>query len=178
MKPSPAGPVRRRPALDVVRSTVLTLVGGLGACALALPEGRKYALVLAGLGAVALAAALLTRWRVVGTLAVLLIGCAPLLAGALEPDAATPVRLVAASVFLLLLVAGLDGLEHVDRAELAPVLVRVGRPARRWGTPVVAVAAVPLTAAVAAAPVVPSAPLVLLGLLAGVGAVVAATRLH
>jgi hypothetical protein len=178
MNPRQGGAVRRRPALAVVRSAVLTLVGGLGACALALPEGRRPALVLAVLGATALAVALVTRWRLVGTVAVFLIGSAPLMAGALEQQAASPVRLAGASLFLLLLVVGLDGLERPEGPEIAPVVVRGGGPARRWGTPVAAVGAVALVATVAAAPAVASAPLVLLGLLAGVGAVVAATRLH
>ncbi|MGZ4610640.1 MAG: hypothetical protein ACXV2H_10330 [Actinomycetes bacterium] len=177
MRRTGTGAVRRRPALDVVRGVGLSLLGGLGACALALPEGRRPSLVLAGLGAAWLLAALITRWRVVGTVAVFFIACTPLMAGALDDEAATVPRLVVASLLLLVLVVGLDGVEH-DDARLAPVAVRSGSLARRWSTPVVALAGSAVVAVAAGAPAVPSVPMVLLGLLAGVGAVVAATRLH
>jgi hypothetical protein len=178
MSPTNTGAVRRRPALAVVRSVALALVGGLGACALALPEARRPSLVLAGLGAIALAAALATRWRILGSVAVLFVAATPLMAGALDEEAAALPRLVVASAFLLLLVVGLDGLERPSSPEVAPAVVRAGNAARRWAVPVVGLGAAALVAAVAGAPAVPSAPLVLLGVLAGVGSVVAATRLH
>lgn len=175
---TPNAAVRRRPALAVVRSVLLTLVGGLGACALAVPEGRRPAMVLAGLGVILLAAALATRWRIVGTLAVLCIAATPLMAGALDDEAATLPRLVVGSALLLLLVVGLDGLDRPALQETAPAVVHASGAVGRWAAPVLAIGAAALVAALAALPAVPSAPLVLLGVLAAVGAVVAATRLH
>jgi hypothetical protein len=179
--PSPARPssaVRRPAWLGVVASHALVLVSGWGACALSLPETRRPAMVLAGLGALAVAAALITGWRIVGSTAVLLVGSTPLMAGALEDDAASTGRLVAATVLVLLLVVGLDGVERRDVEGPAPVTLQVTPPARRWAGPLVAIASCCLIGAVSAANLTPSVAFVLLGVLAGVGAVLAATRVH
>ena len=175
---TPSGAVRRPEWLGPVASHALVLVSGWGACALSLPEARRPALVIAGLGALAVAAALITGWRIVGSLAVVLVGATPLMAGALEHDAASTGRLVVATVLVLLLVVGLDGVERRNRRDPVPVVVQVSTSARRWGAPLVAVASCALLGAASATTVTPSVALVLLGLMAGVGAVLAATRVH
>jgi hypothetical protein len=174
-----AAPAVRRPArLGVVANHALVLVSGWGACALALPETRRPAMALAGLGALAVAAAVITGWRIVGSTAVLLVASAPLMAGALEEHAASTGRLVTATLLVLLLVVGLDGVERRDLGGPVPVALQVTAPARRWVAPLVAVASCGLLGAVSAATVRPSVAFVLLGVLAGVGAVLAATRVH
>jgi hypothetical protein len=175
---APAVDVPRPAWRGVAASHVLVLVSGWGACALSLPEARRPALALAGLAALAVSAAVITGWRIVGSLAVVLAGATPLMAGALEDDAASTGRLVAATVLVLLLVIGLDGVERRDRQGPAPVTLQVAHPVRRWSTPLAAVACCALLGAVSTATVTPSVAFVLLGLLAGVGAVLAATRLH
>jgi hypothetical protein len=154
------------------------LVSGLGACALSLPEARRPALALAALGALAVVAALITGWRIVGSVAVLLVGSTPLMAGALEHDAASADRLVVATMLVLLLIVGLDGVERRDHEGPVPVALQVTARARRWGAPLTAVASCALLGAASAATVTPSVAFVLLGLVAGVGAVLAATRMH
>jgi hypothetical protein len=176
--PAPGDVVRRPVWLGTAASHALVLVSGLGACALSLPEARRPALVLAALGALAVVAALVTGWRIVGSAAVLLVGSTPLMAGALEVDAASTGRLVAATMLVLLLIVGLDGVERRDQQGPAPVVLQVTPPARRWGTPLAAVASCALLGAASAATVRPSVAFVLLGLVAGVGAVLAATRMH
>jgi hypothetical protein len=170
--------VRRRAWLTVVASHALVLVSGWGACALSLPEARRPALALGALGALAVVAALVTGWRVVGTLAVTLAVATPLLAGALEPHAASTGRLVLATALVLLLVIGLDGVERRDPRRSVPVVVAATTPARRWGAPLVAVASGALLGAASTSTVTPSVAFVLLGLLAGIGAVLVATRVH
>jgi hypothetical protein len=176
LRTSPA--VRRPGWLRVVASHGLVLLSGWGACALSLPEAHRPALALAGVGALAVVAALITGWRIVGSLAVVLVGATPLLAGALDDDAASTPRLVVATVLVLLLVVGLDGVERRSPGTSRPVVLLASAPARRWAAPLVAVAACALLGAVSAATVTPSVAFVLLGLLAGVGAVLAATRVH
>lgn len=174
----PSGAVRRPAWLGVAASHALVLVSGWGACALSLPETRRPAMALAGLGALAVAAALITGWRVVGSVAVVLVASAPLMAGALEDDAAATGRLVVATILVLLLVVGLDGVERRDPSAPVPVALQVTSPARRWVAPLVAVASCGLLGAVSAATLTPSVAFVVLGVLAGVGAVLAATRVH
>jgi hypothetical protein len=154
----------------------LALAGGLGTCALALPESRRPALLAAGLGAAAVGVAVVTGWRLVGTLAVALVAAAPLLAGAIEPAAARPARLVLAAAGLLALVAGLDRLSRPGSAP--PVVVLRAPLLHRWGGVVTALAATGLVAAAGVSTAVPSVALVLVGLVTGVAAVVVATRLH
>jgi hypothetical protein len=168
----------RRPWRRVVASHALVLVSGWGACALALPEARRPALALAGVAALAVLAALITGWQIAGSLAVVLVGATPLMAGALEDDAASTGRLVLATALVLLLVVGLDSVERRDPRGPVPVVLQASAPERRWVTPVVALVCCGLLGAVSAATVTPSVAFVLLGLLAGVGAVLAATRVH
>jgi hypothetical protein len=175
---SPAGDVRRTAWRRVVGSHVLVWVSGWGACALSLPEARRPALAVAAVAALAVVAALITGWRLAGSLAVVLVGATPLLAGALDHDAAATGRLVVATVLVLLLVVGLDGVERRDPRGPVPVVLQVSTPVRRWATPLAAVASCGLLGVVSAATVTPSVAFVLLGLLAGVGAVLAATRVH
>jgi hypothetical protein len=195
-------------ARGLLTGPFLALVGGWGACALTLLEPRRPSLFLAGLGAAAVVAALVTGWRIVGSLAVALVASAPLMAGILE-DAATGVgRLVAATALVVLLVLGLDGTERLhDRRRRrpggrvavwlqrrpgklvapAPTDVRhrdvatvapVAGLAARAGALVAAFGATAAVATLAGAPVGPSVPLVLLGLGCGVAAVLLADRLH
>jgi hypothetical protein len=170
--------VRRPDWLGTAASHALVLLSGWGACALSLPEARRAALAFAALGALAVVAALVTGWRVVGSAAVLLVGSTPLMAGALEDNAASTGRLVVATMLVLLLIVGLDGVERRDQRGPAPVVLQVTARARRGGAPLAAVASCALLGAASATTVRPSVAFVLLGLLAGVGAVLAATRMH
>jgi hypothetical protein len=177
--PQPSAPGLRRPLwLGQVANDSLVLVSGFGACALALPEGRRPALVVGLLGALAVTAALITRWRIVGSVAVLLVTLTPLMAGALEDDAAAPGRLALAAALILALVVGLDGIERRDPRGPLPVALHATSPARRWAPPLVALASCGLIGAVSAASVTPSVAFVVVGLLASVGAVLVATRVH
>lgn len=176
--PAPTDAVRRRDWLRTAASHALVLVSGWGACALSLPEARRPALVLAALGALAVVAALVTGFRIVGSAAVLLVGATPLMAGALEDNAAATGRLVVATILVMLLIVGLDGVERRDQQGLVPVVLQVTTRARRWGAPLAAVASCALLGAASEATVTPSVAFVLLGLVAGVGAVLAATRMH
>ena len=177
--PAPASAVRR-PAVARCGGESRTgpgqRLGGLRPLA---ARGAPASAVARGSSArVAVAAALITGWRVVGSAAVLLVGSTPLLAAALEEDAASTGRLVAATVLVLLLVVGLDGVERRDVRGPEPVVLRKSSPARQWLAPLVAVASCALLGAASAATFTPSVAFVLLGLLAGVGAVLAATRVH
>lgn len=174
------------------RDDAVVLVGGWGACALALPEARRPGLVLAAVGAGLVVLTMVTGWRVVGSLALLCATGAVLLAGALEPAAARPTRLLLGSALLLLLVLGLDRVERQPRwtrnLALGPRYVRVERVptvsvplaavVRRSAPAVVSLGVAAGVAAVSTADAPPSVLLVLVGLLAGVGAVVTAIRLH
>jgi len=173
----PQDAVRRPAWLGAVANHALVLVSGWGACALALPEARRPALVLATLGALAVLAALVTGWRIVGSAALLLVAATPLMAGALDAAAAAG-RLVLAAALLLAFVVGLDRIERRGPDITTKVALQVSPPARRWGEPLVAVAACGLLTAVSAATVAPSVAFVLLGVLAGVCAVLVATRVH
>jgi hypothetical protein len=178
LQAAPPGAVHRPAWLRTVARYALVLVSGWGACALSLPEARRPALALAVLGAFAVVAALVTGWRAAGSAAVLLVGATPLMAGALEGDAASTGRLVVATLLVLLLIVGLDGVERRDRSGPEPVAVQVNTRTRRWGAPAAAVASCGLLGAASTATVTPSVAFVLLGMLAGVGAVLAATRMH
>jgi hypothetical protein len=176
-----------------VRDAAVVVVAGGGACALALPEARRPALVLAAVGAGLLVVTVVTGWRVVGTAALACATGAVLMTGALEPAAARPGRLLLGSVLLLGLVLGLDRVEREPRwtrnqvpgggryVRVTPVpTVSVPlRDLRHRATPVAA--AVTVAGAVALASTAdppPSVLLVLVGLLAGVGAVILAVRAH
>jgi hypothetical protein len=164
--------------LRTAASHALVLLSGWGACALSLPEASRPALTLAVLGGLAVVAALVTGWRIAGSAAVLLVGSTPLMAGALEDNAASTGRLVVATMLVLLLIVGLDGVERRDQGGLAPVVLQVTPRARRWGPPLAAITSCAVLGAASAATVTPSVAFVLLGLVAGVGAVLAATRMH
>lgn len=166
------------PWLAAAGSHLLVLTAGSGACALALLEPRRPSLVLAGLGAAAVVAALVTGWRLVGSAAVLLVGATPLMAGALEAGAAATPRLVAATVLPVLMVLGLDGVERRGGRSRERGVLRPAGPGRRLRAPLLALGACAALSVVAAAPVAPSVGLVLVGLAAAVAAVVTATRVH
>lgn len=172
------GGLHRPPWLGSAASHALVLVSGLGACALSLPEARRPALVLALVGACAVVVALVTGWRIAGSVAVLLVGATPLMAGALDDDAASTGRLVVATLLVLALIVGLDGVERRDRSGPEPVAVQVTTLTRRWAGPLAAIASCALLGVASIATVSPSVAFVLLGVVAGVGAVLAATRMH
>ena len=179
LSPSADDVVVRRPAwLGVVANHALVLGSGWGACALALPESRRPTLVLETLGALAVVAALVTGWRIVGSVALLMVAATPLLAGALDEAAASTGRLVVATALLLLFVVGLDRVERRDPHVAAPVALQVTSPVRRWGVPLLAITATGLLGVVSTATITPSVAFVLLGVFAGVCAVLAATRVH
>jgi hypothetical protein len=176
-----------------VGDAALVLVVGGGACALALPEARRPALVLAVLGAGLLVVTVASGWRIVGTAALACTTGAVLMTGALEPAAARPGRLLLGSVLLLVLTLALDRVEREPRwtrnqvpgrrryVRVTPpptVSVPLSDPRRRAAPVALAVAVTGVVAVASTADPPPSVLLVLVGLLAGVGAVIMAVRAH
>ena len=177
---------RRALAWDLVvdiapRAGAVLAVGCCVAVAI-VPDPGRPVLTVAG-AAVALAlGAVVTRSRLLGSVAVLMTTVTVLLAAALDVSALRPAQVVAAGVLLLVVMALLERCEDAAGRPLgaaarrvvvlrAPLAVRVG--------PVVgAVGASALVAATAAQDVVPSVALVLGGLVAAVAALVVTTRAH
>jgi len=157
-----------------VLAMAVTAGAGLAACALTLLAEERPVRTVGIVAAVAVGAAVLSGWRWLGSAATLATTAAVLLAAAISDDVG-PGHLVVASVLLLVLVAGLDRVERPGRSAGSVVLNRTRLP-RRAGVPVLAVVATAGVAVTATAPVVPSAGLVLLGLAAGLGALLVATR--
>ncbi|MGZ4582282.1 MAG: hypothetical protein ACXVXG_16740 [Nocardioidaceae bacterium] len=157
---------------------------GVAACGLGLLAAAPVVHLLAAVAALAVVAAVVTGLRWLGDLTVGLVTTTVLLAGATDAAAVGPGRLFAAAALLLVLVTGLDRLERPNRwgrwarAEQLPTpqAFPTAPAGRRWGVPLLAVAAAAGVAVTAAQPVVPSAWLVLLGLAAAVGALLVASR--
>ena len=159
------------------RSAALVAASGTGACALTLVSDDRLVRAVAQVAAVVVVAAAATGWRWLGSLAAVAATAAVLLTAA--TSAAFGARhLLAASALLLLLVCSLDGVERPWRTDSSSVRTSLGRrPLRpRVRVPLVAVVAAAAVALTAAQPVVPSVGLVLLGLGAGLAAILVATR--
>ena len=158
-------------------SAVVAAASGTGACALASVSDDRPVRVIAQLGAAVVVTAAVSGWRWLGSLATLAATAVVLLAAATS-DEFRAGHLLVGSALLLLLVCSLDGVERPWRAD--PMSVRTTLQRRplpqRVGVPLLAVLAAAAVAVTAAQPVVPSVGLVLLGLGAGLAAVLLATR--
>jgi len=166
---TPVGRVVRRLAAMAV-----TAAAGLAACSLSLLSGERPVLSVGAVGALVVVGAVLSGWRWLGSAATIAASATVLLAAAISSEQFTAWHLVAASALLVVLVAGLDRVERSARSARTDVVWRA--PARRWLlVPVLGLAASAVVAFAAARPAVPSVGLLLLGLVAGVAALVVAT---
>jgi hypothetical protein len=151
------------------------LVTGVGVAGTALVSGER-GIILAGATAIALVlAAVATGWRWAGSASVGVLAAAAAVAGATRPGPGGTWLLVGTAGVLLAYVVGLDQVERPRRSTPLTSLTR-GSLAARVLTPALGLAAAGLVGIVGAQPVVPSVPLVVLGLVAGVGALLLATR--
>ncbi|HSR22878.1 MAG TPA: hypothetical protein VLW53_04960 [Candidatus Eisenbacteria bacterium] len=155
---------------------LLTAVAGVAACALSLVPGRPAVVAVGVVAAVAVVAAAVLGRRWLGLAATLLATGAVLLAAATGASDIGAAQLVVTSALLLAFVTGLDTTRPAPRAVRADTITTAGL-GRRAAVPAVALAASAAVAVIAERPVEPSVWLVLLGLAAGVGALLAATRL-
>ena len=168
---APAGTAWGAPT---VFAMAVTAAAGTGVCALSLVSGERPVLTVGATAGLAVLAAVLTGWRWLGSSATLLATATVLLA-AVSGDRLSAGHLVLASALLLVLVAGLDRVESPARSSGRVVLARAPLW-RRLAVPVAGVGAAAAVAVTATQPVVPSVGLVLLGLAAGLGALLVAVR--
>jgi hypothetical protein len=166
---SPVPPVLRRLVTRVVTATA-----GLAACALSLVSGERPVLTIGAAGAVAVAGAVVSGWRWLASVASLAVTATVLFAAAVSSDQITAWHLVGASALIVVLVTGLDRVERPARSP-GPELIGLDPVARRSLVPILGVVAAAAVAVAADRPAVPSVGLVLLGLAAGVAALVIAT---
>jgi hypothetical protein len=151
------------------------LVAGGGVAATALSTGQRGIILLGGTAAALVLAAVATGWRWAGSASVAVLAAVAAMAGAALTGPGGTWLLVAAAGGILAYVVGLDHVERPRRSTPVVSLTR-GSLAARVVTPALGLAAAGLVGIVAAQPVVPSVPLVVLGLVAGAGAVLIATR--
>jgi hypothetical protein len=164
----------RLPLLRRLVTMAATAAAGLGACSLSLVSGQRPVLTLGGAGAVAVVGAVVSGWRLLGSVASFAITATVLLAAVVSSERVTAWHLVGASALVVGLVAGLDRVERPSRSPGAE-LIGLDPVARRALVPVLGVAAAAVVALAADRPAVPSVGLVLLGLAAGVAALMLAT---
>jgi hypothetical protein len=155
-------------------AAVVAVTSGLAACSLSLLSGERPVISLGAAAAALVAGAALTGWRWLGSAAVGGAAATVLLAAAVSPDRIGAGHLLAASGLLILLVAALD---QVDRSAYPPgTVVLVRPPVRRLlAVPLLAAAAAALVALAATRPVAPSVALAVLGLMAGLAALLVST---
>ena len=156
-------------------------VVGLGLCLAvvsALPDLDPPVLVLVELMLLACAVTAAVPWRLAGNLTMLTATLAVLASGTLDDGRTALPRMVAGALLLVLLVRALGAGE--DAATGSRTAVTVARPgwARMTLPALLAAGAGTGVAVTAAQDVVPSLPLVLVGLAATVGALVMAARGH
>jgi hypothetical protein len=157
-----------------VVAMVVTAAAGLAACSLSLISGDRPVLTIGGAGAVAVVAAVVTGWRWLGSIASLTVTATVLFSAVGSSEQIGPWHLAGASALLVGMVAGLDGVERADRPPRRELL-GLDPIARRILVPILGVVAAAGVALAADRPAVPSVGLVLLGLAAGVAALVIAT---
>jgi hypothetical protein len=162
------------PVLRRLVTMAATAAAGLAACALSLVSGERPVLTVGGVGVVAVVGAVVTGWRWLASVASLVVTATVLLAAALSSDRVTAWHLVGASVLVVGMVVGLDRVERSPQPS-GPELIGLDPVARRALVPVLGVVASAAVALAADRPAVPSVGLVLLGLAAGVAALVIAT---
>ncbi len=164
----------RRAARALWQVTVV-LAAGLCALVSVLPDPGRPVVVAAVVSLVAAVAAAVSGWRPAGDAAVALAVVAVLLAATLDRSDLRAVQVVLAGPLILLMVIALDGGATTARGEV-PV---IGSPmASRLAPAAAGTGAAVLVAVTATQQVVPSVPLVLLGLAAAVAALTVATRAH
>ncbi|MDQ1586056.1 MAG: hypothetical protein QOH80_1421 [Actinomycetota bacterium] len=151
------------------------LVVGVGVAATALVTGQRGIILVGGTGAALVLGAVATGWRWAGSASVAVLAAVAAVAGAALPGPGGTWLLVAAAAATLAYIVGLDHVERPRRSTPVVSLTR-GSLAARVVTPALGLAGAGLVGVVAAQPVVPSVPLVVLGLVAGAGAVLVATR--
>ena len=174
LRPEGAGMTSIPPVLRRLVTTAATAAAGLAACTLSLISGERPVLTVGGAGAVAVVGAVVTGWRWLASVASLVVTATVLLAAALSSDRFTAWHLVGASALVVGLVVGLDRVERSPRSP-GPELIGLDPVARRALVPVLGVVASAAVALAADRPAVPSVGLLLLGLAAGVAALVIAT---
>ena len=151
-----------------------TTAAGLAACSLSLVSGERPVLTIGAAGAVAVVGAVATGWRWLGSIASFTVTATVLFAAVVSSEDVGPWHLAGASALLVGLVAGLDVVERTARPP-RPELIGLDPMVRRILVPVLGVLAAGGVALAADRPAVPSVGLVLLGLAAGVAALVIAT---
>lgn len=151
----------------------LTAAAGLAVCSLCLLSGDRPVLTVGAVAAAAVLGAVLSGLRWLGSAAVLATTATALFAATVSGDRVTGAHLVASTALLLCLVTGLDRLERTNQTR--PELVTLAPVRRRLLVPLLALAATVGVALAASLSVVPSVGLVLLGLAAGVAALMVAT---
>jgi hypothetical protein len=161
-------------AVRRVVAMLATASAGLAACSLSLISGQRPVLTIGTAGAVAVVGAVLTGWRWLGSIASFTVTATVLFAAVVSSEQVGPWHLAGASALLLGLVAGLDGVERPARSHRLE-LIGLDPMARRILVPLLGVVAAAGVALAADRPAVPSVGLVLLGLAAGVAALVLAT---
>jgi hypothetical protein len=161
-------------AVRRVVAMLATASAGLAACSLSLISGQRPVLTIGTAGAVAVVGAVLTGWRWLGSIASFTVTATVLFAAVVSSEQVGPWHLAGASALLLGLVAGLDGVERPARSPRLE-LIGLDPMARRILVPLLGVVAAAGVALAADRPAVPSVGLVLLGLAAGVAALVLAT---
>ncbi len=162
------------PAVRRAAAMVATTAVGLAACSLSLVSGERPVLTIGATGAVAVVGAVLTGWRWLGSIASFVVTATVLFAAVVSSDRVGPWHLAVASALLVGLVAGLDAVERSSRSP-RPELIGLDPMARRVLVPALGVVASAGVALAADRPAVPSVGLVLLGLAAGVAALIIAT---
>ncbi len=155
---------------------MVVLTGGGALVVAILPDPRRPVLTAAGLAAAACLVAAVGRWRLAGTSAVGLVTTTALLAGALDASPLRALQLLGVAALLLGLVSALGRNER--SAGTVAVHVLRAPVARRLRLPALGLAGAALVSVTAAQQVVPSVQLALVGLVAGVAALVLATRAH
>jgi hypothetical protein len=162
------------PALRRFVTRVVTATAGLAACSLSLASGERPVLTIGAAGAVAVVGAVVSGWRWLASVASLAVTAAVLFAAGVSSDQITAWHLVGASALIVVLVTGLDRVERPARSP-GPELIGLDPVGRRALVPLLGVVAAAAVAVAADRPAVPSVGLVLLGLAAGVAALVIAT---
>jgi hypothetical protein len=162
------------PVLRRIVTRVVTAAAGLAACSLSLVSGERPVLTIGAAGAIAVVGALVSGWRWLASVASLVVTASVLFAAGVSSDRITAWHLVAASALIVVLVTGLDRVERPARSP-GPELIGVDPVGRRALVPILGVVAAAGVAVAADRPAVPSVGLVLLGLAAGVAALVIAT---
>ena len=159
-------------------AVLVTALAGAAVVVAAAPDPRRPVLVLAGATLAAALVAAVTRWRLAGTLTVAAAALTVLLGGALDPSGLRPAGVVLDGALLVGLVVALSaGEDSRDLSRSGETVLRAPLT-RRAGPALGGLVASGAVSVAAAQDVVPSVPLVIVGLAAAVCAVVVASVGH